>query len=165
MLAFLIAALLSSTIFGAQKVDPELLERGYKVYKENCSMCHREKATLWDFLRARMNVLRGHRPENIDAPPMNLVSARVKEFYPTEIEFVEFVKDYITNPSRSKGVCKPAAYAFFGTMPPIGQSMSEEEKEAVAIWLYHSYTDVWQDTFRKVKELQRRVESKKGGSP
>ncbi len=152
---FLLAAAL---IFG-EEVDREILERGYRVYKENCSLCHMERATLWDFLKARLNVLSGKRPENIDAPPMNLISARVKEFYPNEIEFVEFVKDYITNPSRSKGVCKPAAYTFFGTMPPIGQGMSEEDKEAVARWLYHNYSDLWSELFRRVKELQRKREA------
>ncbi len=164
MLALLIAALISVVVFAQKGVDPEVLKRGYSIYKENCSMCHKEKANLWDFLKARMSVLSGRRPENIDAPPMNLVSARIKEFYPTELEFVEFVKDYITNPSKSKGVCKPAAYAFFGTMPPIGQGMSEEEKEAVAKWMYYNYTDIWNDLFKRVKELQKKVESKKGSS-
>ena len=164
MLALLMAVLISVVAFAQEGIDPEVLKRGYSVYKENCSMCHKEKANLWDFLKARMSVLSGRRPENIDAPPMNLVSARIKEFYPTELEFVEFVKDYITNPSKSKGVCKPAAYAFFGTMPPIGQGMSEEEKEAVAKWMYYNYTDIWNDLFKRVKELQKKVESKKGSS-
>ena len=164
MLVFLMVLLISFVAFGGDRVDPKVLERGYNIYKETCSMCHKERATLWDFLKARMSVLSGHRPENIDAPPMNLVSARIKEFYPNELEFVEFVKDYITNPSRSKGVCNSAAYAFFGTMPPIGQGMPEEDKEAVAKWLYYNYTDIWHDVFRRVKELQKKVESKKGGS-
>lgn len=145
----------------AQDIPYDEIKRGYEVYKNNCSLCHMEEATLWDFLKARLNVLSGQRPENMDAPPMNLVSARIKEFYPNELEFVEFVKDYITNPSKKKGVCQPAAYAFFGTMPPIGQSMSEEEKEAVAKWMYYNYSDIWHDVFRRVKELQKRVQSKK----
>ncbi len=153
LLAFLF--LISFVAWGAEKVDPQVLKRGYEVYQENCSMCHMEKATLWDFLKARLNVLSGHRPENIDAPPMNLVSARIKEFYPNELEFVEFVKDYITNPSKDKGVCQPAAYAFFGTMPPIGQGMPEEDKEAVALWMYYRYSDIWHNVFKRVKELEK----------
>ncbi len=153
LVAFLF--LISFVAWGAEKVDPQVLKRGYEVYQENCSMCHMEKATLWDFLKARLNVLSGHRPENIDAPPMNLVSARIKEFYPNELEFVEFVKDYITNPSKDKGVCQPAAYAFFGTMPPIGQGMPEEDKEAVALWMYYRYSDIWHNVFKRVKELEK----------
>ncbi len=158
LLILLIPTLL---LAGSGNVDPEILKRGYRVYQENCSICHTEKATLWEFLKARLNVLSGRRPENIDAPPMNLVSARIKEFYPNELEFVEFVKDYITHPSKKKGVCQPAAYAFFGTMPPIGQGMDEEDKEAVALWLYYRYSDIWHDVFKRVKELQKRVQSKK----
>ncbi|WP_121013164.1 c-type cytochrome [Hydrogenivirga caldilitoris] len=148
-----------------QEISKQDLEKGYEVYKNNCSICHMEQATLWDFLKARLNVLNGQKPENIDAPPMNLVSARIKEFYPTELEFVQFVNDYITHPSRVKGVCKPAAYLFFGTMPPIGQGMSEEEREAVAKWMYYRYSDVWDDFFKRVKELQRRVQSEKRSLP
>ncbi len=153
--------LVISPILRSQEIDEEAIKKGYQIFKETCSMCHMERATLWDFLKARLSVLSGHRPENIDAPPMNLVSARVKEFYPNELEFIEFVKDYITHPSKEKGVCKPAAYSFFGTMPPIGQGMPEEDKEAVAKWLYYNYNDIWNDLFRRVKELQKQAQSKK----
>lgn len=147
------------------EIDPKVLKKGYEVYKNNCSICHMENASLLEFLKARLNVLSGKRPENIDAPPMNLVSARIKEFYPSEIEFVEFVKEYITHPSKDKGVCKPAAYIFFGTMPPIGQGLSEDEKEAVAVWLYYRYSDDWQELFKKVKDLEKKkkAELKEGG--
>ncbi len=141
--------------FGAEDVDIKVLERGKRVFQENCSMCHMEEASLLDFLMARLNVLNKRRPENIDAPPMNLVSARIKEFYPNELEFVEFVKDYITHPSREKGVCQPAAYAFFGIMPPIGQGMSDDDKEAVALWMYYRYSELWHEVFQKVKKLEK----------
>ncbi len=135
--------------------DIEEIKRGYEVFKNNCSICHREEVSLYEFLQARKNVLAGKRPENLDAPPMNLISARIKEFFPTELEFVEFVKDYITNPSREKGVCQPAAYAFFGVMPPIGESLSEEEKEAVAKWMYYRFSGLWHEIFKKVKAMEK----------
>ncbi|MDQ7037700.1 MAG: c-type cytochrome [Aquificota bacterium] len=141
----------------AQEVNPDVLKKGYEVFRRTCSICHMEEASIWEFLRARLSVLKGERPQNIDAPPMNLISARIKSFYPNEVEFVEFVKDYITNPSREKGVCFKAAYVFFGIMPPIGQGMSEEEKTAVAEWMYYRYSDRWDDLFKKVKDLQKRV--------
>ena len=161
ILKLLLGLLAGAFVTLAEEVDYEFLRKGYEVYRNNCSLCHMEKASLFDFLKARLKVLSGHRPENIDAPPMNLVSARVKEFFPNEPEFIEFVKDYITNPSKEKGVCKPAAYSFFGVMPPIGQGMSEEEKEAVAYWMYYRYSENWQDLFKRVKELQKKVTSKK----
>ncbi len=160
ILKFLIILAVLFSAYG-QEVDHEAIKRGYEVFRQSCSLCHMERASLWEFLKARLKVLKGERPQNIDAPPMNLVSARIKKFYPTEVEFVEFVKDYITNPSREKGVCFKAAYVFFGVMPPIGQGMSEEDKTAVAKWLYYRFSDRWDDLFRKVKELQRQVRSEK----
>ncbi|MDQ7083182.1 MAG: hypothetical protein Q9N34_09765 [Aquificota bacterium] len=42
-------------------------------------------------------------------------------------------------------------------MPPIGQGMSEEGRTAVAEWMYYRYSDRWDDLFKKVKDLQKRV--------
>ncbi len=98
--------------------------------------------------KLREFVSQGKKPP-IKAPPMSEVSARVKKFYPSEREFVEFVKDYITDPSREKGVCMPMAYKLFGVMPPIGRTLSEEEKEAVAIWLYRNFKESWEEFIKK----------------
>jgi len=62
---------------------------------------------------------------------------------------VRFVSDYITNPSREKGVCLPMAYKVFGVMPPIGRTLSEEEKEAVSLWLYRNFKYTWEEFIEK----------------
>jgi len=131
-------------------VDQNLLKKGYEVYKKHCSACHVEKVSPEQIKKFRMMAIQGRRPP-IVAPPMNEVSARVKKFYPNELEFINFVKNYITNPSREKGVCMPMAYKLFGVMPPIGKSLSEEEKEAVAYWLYHNYKETWKEMMRKMR--------------
>ncbi|GAB6065572.1 cytochrome c [Aquifex pyrophilus] len=140
-------ALLPLTIFAAEK--DELFKKGYEVYKRSCSACHVEYMSPQEIRKIRMTVMRGGKPP-ISAPPMNEVSARVKHFYPNELEFVEFVKDYITNPSREKGVCMPMAFKLFGVMPPIGKTLTEEEKEAVAYWLYHRYKETWRGMKREM---------------
>ena len=94
---------------------------GFEVYKKYCSSCH----TL--------------HPPPLKAPPMSMVSYRVKLFYPKEEDFVRFVKEYIVNPSQGKGVCMPMTYRVFGVMPPVGRAMTEEEREAVARWLYRNF--------------------------
>jgi mono/diheme cytochrome c family protein len=94
---------------------------GFEVYKNYCASCH----SLY--------------PPPLKAPPMSMVSYRVKTFYPKREDFVRFVKDYITEPSQEKGVCMPMAYRMFGVMPPVGKGMSEEEKEAVARWLFENF--------------------------
>ncbi len=132
----------------ASEMKDTLLKEGYKVYKRSCASCHVEHAPPEKLAKIRELVKAGKKPP-FKAPPMSEVSARVKKFYPDELAFVEFVKDYITNPSREKGVCMPMAFKIFGVMPPIGKQLKEEEKEAVATWLYHRFTDSWEEFIRK----------------
>ncbi|WP_461831986.1 c-type cytochrome [Aquifex sp.] len=145
MKKFIFAFLSPLIIFAVEKEG--LFKKGYEIYKRTCSACHVEYMSPEEIKKVRMTVMKGGKPP-ISAPPMNEVSARVKHFYPNELEFIEFVKDYITNPSREKGVCMPMAFKLFGVMPPIGKTLTEEEKEAVAYWLYHRYKDTWR-TIRK----------------
>ncbi len=126
----------------------QLFEKGYEVFKKSCSTCHRESMSPQEIAKIRETVKKTGKPP-IKAPPMSEVSARVKKFYPTEEKFIAFVKDYITNPSREKGVCLPMAYKLFGVMPPIGRTLSEEEKEAVSYWLYHRFSDSWEEFIKK----------------
>ncbi|WP_461829369.1 c-type cytochrome [Aquifex sp.] len=130
--------------------NEELMKKGYEVFKKSCSACHREYMSHEEIRELRRKAMMGERPP-IAAPPMNEVSIRVKHFYPDELDFIEFVKDYITNPSREKGVCMPMAFKLFGVMPPIGKSLTEEEKEAVAYWLYHNYKGSWEEFRRKMR--------------
>ncbi len=41
------------------------------------------------------------------------------------------------------------AYEIFGVMPPIGKSMSEEEKDAVARWLYRNFSKSWEEFIKE----------------
>jgi len=75
------------------------------------------------------------------APAMSMVSARLKSQLKTRDEFIAFVIDYITNPSKEKALCMPMPMKVFGQMPAIGKAMSQEDKESVAKWLYDNYKD------------------------
>ncbi len=54
-------------------------------------------------------------------------------------EFIAYVKDYIQYPSEEKGFCRPKAYKRFGVMPPVGKSMTEDERHLIAVWLYRHF--------------------------
>ncbi len=41
------------------------------------------------------------------------------------------------------------AYRIFGVMPPIGRTLSAEEREAVARWLYHNFRESWEEFIRE----------------
>ncbi|NPB06782.1 MAG: cytochrome c [Aquificae bacterium] len=128
-------------------VNEELMKKGYEVFKKHCQACHVEYASP-EKMREIVAIIRSGGKPPIAAPPMNEVAARVKHFFPEEEDFIEFVVDYITEPSREKGLCKPKAFEVFGVMPPIGKSLSEEEKRAVAYWMYHRYQETWEEMMR-----------------
>ena len=99
---------------------------GEDIYKAKCAMCHANNISMDE---AKMK-----------APPMPMVSMRLKSRLQTEKDFITFVDDYLQNPSREKGFCGPRAFQRFGTMPPVGKDMSKEERATVALWLYKHYT-------------------------
>ena len=140
-----------------QKEDT-LVKKGYEVYKAKCSACHIESITREERMKIRRAVRMGQKPP-LNAPPMNEVSARLKVFFKDEKSFKDFVKDYITNPSIEKGKCMPMAFKMFGVMPPIGKGLTEEEKEAVATWLYRAFNQRWEE-FHKGNRCKMRMRMK-----
>lgn len=96
---------------------------GETVYIKHCMACHKMEKPKTGLL----------------APPMPAVSKRLQRDIHTKEQFVAFVKDYIQNPSREKGHCSPKAFKKLGTMPPIGKSLTKEEREAVSLWLYENF--------------------------
>lgn len=125
-------ALLASTLLA---VD------GYEVYKNNCQKCHIEmikKSELVKYI------------DTIVAPPMVEVSGRLKENIQTTDEeedvnrhlFILFVKDYVVNPNLDNSMCNPGAIEKFGVMPSLKGKLTEDERQAIAEWLYDRYENV-----------------------
>ena len=56
--------------------------------------------------------------------------------------FVLFVKDYIVNPQLDNSMCHSGALEHFGTMPSLKGKISDQERQAVAEWLYDRYEGV-----------------------
>jgi len=109
-----------------------IASEGESVFEKHCVSCH-----------AR-NGMMGEGPmQDMKAPTMQMVSMRLKKMTGSKEAFVTFVKDYIQNPSQTKGFCMPMAYKRFGVMPPIGKNLSEEERDAVAYWIFDSFDDMW----------------------
>ncbi|QSZ41544.1 hypothetical protein GJV85_05295 [Sulfurimonas aquatica] len=124
--------LLGSTLFATD---------GYEVFKNKCQSCHAEMMTS-EYALAHINTL--------VAPPMVEVSNRLKENIQTTDEeedvnrylFILFVKDYIINPNLDNSMCNSGAIEKFGTMPSLKGKINEDEKQAVAEWLYDRYENV-----------------------
>lgn len=123
--------LLTGSLFGAD---------GYKVYQNNCAACHIEMISKSETLK---------KFKTLKAPPMVEVSKQLKStiIISSEDEEVHrfvtiaFIKEYIKNPSLDYFMCNAGAVDRFGVMPAQSQ-LTEEERQAVAGWIYDRYEDV-----------------------
>lgn len=114
---------------------------GYGVYQKHCMQCHVE-------MMEKREVLKNLK--NLKAPPMVEVSSRIKENIVLKEEdadvkrrvIIAFIKDYIENPSVQYSMCHPMAIERFGIMPTLKGKLSDEERHAVAEWVYDRYEKV-----------------------
>ncbi len=134
MIPALLASVLSVATINAAEVD------GYKVYKDNCKVCHMENVDL-AFVKANFRKLK--------APPIMEVSNRLRDNIiiadddddvKREITIM-WIKHYIENPSLDYSMCDPGAIDTFGIMPTLKGVLKEEEKQAVAEWLIDEFED------------------------
>ena len=131
-----------------------------EIYENRCSSCHANKGMMSEdemqAMRQKMQnasqeekmamknkMMQKMQNSKMLAPAMPMVSKRLKMKLASREEFIDFVQDYIQNPSQEKGFCMPMAYKRFGTMPPIGKSMSKNERAIIAAWLYDNYDGNW----------------------
>jgi cytochrome c len=73
------------------------------------------------------------------APPLMGVMRHVKMAYPTKKSAVDFIVDYVQNPSKSKAICMPQKLARFGVMPSQKGNITPENLRKVASWMYDNY--------------------------
>jgi mono/diheme cytochrome c family protein len=114
---------------------------GYKVYQKQCMRCHVEMMEKSEVLKVF---------QTLKAPPMVEVSNRLKEniLLKEEDEAVKrhvviaFIKDYIENPSIDYSMCNLGALDRFGVMPSLKGKLTEDERQAVAQWVYDRYRGV-----------------------
>ncbi len=124
---------------------------GEEVYKSRCMACHKiidlqaQKQKMMALSPQERQKAKKEFMKKMMAPPMNKVSARIKHFYPEKEGFVAFVKDYIVNPAKDKALCQQPALQRFGVMPPIGKSLSKEQINAVAVWMYDNFDEKWKN--------------------
>ncbi len=113
-------------------------EDGYGVYQKHCQQCHVEMMEKKEVIRSL---------GSLKAPPMVEVSHRLKENVIIADEdddvkrrvIIAFVKDYIENPNIQYSMCHPMAIEKFGIMPSLKGKLSDEERQAVAEWVYDRY--------------------------
>jgi len=114
-----------------QKQKPEL--DGKKLLQEKCSQCHNLDLPPKTF-------------KDEKAPPMMAVAFHIKDFIPATDESekipkaIDFVKDYVINPSASKSFCDKKSLETYGVMPSQKGKVTQDELEAIAEYMFAHYT-------------------------
>jgi hypothetical protein len=114
---------------------------GYKVYQKQCMQCHAEMMEKSEVLKVL---------KTLKAPPMVEVSNRLKENILLKEDddtvkrrvVIAFIKDYIESPSIDYSMCHLGAIDRFGIMPSLKGKLKEDERQAVAEWVYDRYRGV-----------------------
>ena len=122
---------------------------GTTVYEANCKACHMlkpmmDKEKMMKMSMSERMAMKQKMMKTMKAPPMSKVSAKLKyDFKNDKAKVVAFIKDYIVNPNAKKARCMPMALKRFGIMPAIGKSMSAEDIDTVANWVYDNFDESW----------------------
>lgn len=113
-------------------------DKGEKIFEAHCSKCHIKEISRADTLK---------RLDTLKAPPMIEVAHQIKNHISIKGGdedvhrgvVIAFVKHYIENPDIMISMCNPGALDRFGEMPSLKGKLTDEEKLAVAEWLYDYY--------------------------
>ena len=114
-----------------QEHKPKL--NGKKLLEQKCAQCHNIKLPPETF-------------EDEKAPPMMAVSFHIKDFIQTSNESeripkaIEFIKDYVINPSASKSFCDKESLKTYGVMPSQKGNVTQDELQAIAEYMFKHFT-------------------------
>jgi len=115
-----VIGMFSTTAFAAS--DSEEAEKSFDA---KCAICH-SKTRPADTSR-------------VHAPALPGVMRHVKMHYPDKKSAVEFMVDYVLNPSKEKAICMPQKIKRFGLMPSQKGAVSKEELKKITAWMYDNY--------------------------
>ncbi len=149
VLSLLVASIL--LIGCGEKKSPNL--DGKKLLKQKCSRCHNLDIPPKTFA-------------NEKAPPMMAVSFHILGFINAATpadklpNAIEFVTDFVQNPSISKSFCDKESLKTYGLMPSLKGKVSEDEIRAIARYVFTHYTK--DNLLAQIKKIQQIREMPKG---
>ncbi|ADR34683.1 cytochrome c, class I [Sulfuricurvum kujiense DSM 16994] len=101
--------------------DPKIL------FEQKCSVCHLKQRPAYEEMKTLI------------APPIMGVMTHVKDAKATKIDAVNFIADYIFEPTPAKALCMKQSIERFGLMPSQKGNLSKEEAISVAGYLYENF--------------------------
>ena len=125
--------LISILFFTACEEKSDLSLNGKQLLEQKCSKCHNTDLPPKTFADEK-------------APPMMAVAFHIKDFIKASSESdklpkaIEFVKDYVLNPSASKSFCDKKSLQEYGVMPSQKGKVTEDELQAIAEYMFSHFT-------------------------
>jgi cytochrome c len=132
MKRYYLILLLLALFSGCEQKHRQNLD-GKKLLEQKCSQCHNLDLPPKTF-------------ENEKAPPMMAVAFHIKDFIKASNESekipkaIDFVKDYVINPSAEKSFCDKKSLESYGVMPSQKGNVTQDELEAIAEYMFEHYT-------------------------
>lgn len=96
-----------------------------KLFDAKCAMCHSKTMP-----KDRNAVV---------APALFGVMRHIKMAYPKKEEAVQFMVDYVLNPTKEKAICMPQKIQKFGLMPSQKGNISKTELKEVTEWMFDNF--------------------------
>ena len=100
-------------------------DAGAELSEEKCTSCHMTSSSSAKLKDGKMH-----------APPMWGVMKKVKNNFKTKEEGIAFITDYTMNPSEEKMIFPEATKEYFGLMPSMRETVTDEEMKIIAEYLY-----------------------------
>jgi cytochrome c len=129
----LLVSLLALVVFSGCKEEHKIALDGQKLLEQKCSACHNLDLPPKTYADEK-------------APPMMAVAFHIKDFIHATNESekipkaIDFVKDYVVNPSASKSFCDKKSLQTYGVMPSQKGKVTQDELQAIAEYMFEHYT-------------------------
>ena len=126
-------AFISLVFLGCNDTKQKVALSGEKLIHQKCATCHNLD-------------LPPKTSEDEKAPPMMAVAFHVADFVKVSNESdripkaIEFVKDYVINPSEEKSFCDKKSLQQYGVMPSQKGNVTQDELDAIAHYMFEHYT-------------------------
>jgi cytochrome c len=111
---------------------PKIQLDGEELLHQKCSKCHNLDMPPKSY-------------DNEVAPSMMAVTFHLKDFIKSnnpsehEAKIIDFVQDYVINPSASKSFCDKKSLDSYGVMPSQKGKVTEDELKAITHYMYNNY--------------------------
>ncbi len=96
-----------------------------KIFDAKCAACH-----IKTMPTDRANMI---------APAVMGVTRHIKMAYPNKEDAVNFMVDYVQNPTKNKAICMPQKISKFGLMPSQKGNITPKELREVSEWMFDNF--------------------------